>query len=74
MTTKRVIVELINHDSVRKLQHDLAYSQSELTSLRKRFHDLELKYGYEVHLNSELCDICRKHGFDFRPLLDSRNR
>lgn len=72
--TKRVVVELINHESVRRLQSDYAVTKKQLDDLRKRFHDLEVKYGYEVHLNSELCDICRRHGFDFRPLLDHNNR
>lgn len=74
MTTKRFVVELINHERLDRLQSELFRLQADFDALRKRYHDLESKYGYEVHLNTELCDICRRHGFDFRPLLDSRNR
>lgn len=74
MVTKRIVVELLNHEKYDALQHELSVVKSELNSLRKRFRDLESKYGYEVHLNSELCDLCRRSGVNFRPLLDHRNR
>lgn len=74
MRSKHLVVELINHDTVNRLKNELDFNKAELNKLRKRYHDLEVKYGYEVHLNCELCDICKAHGYDFRPLLDSRNR
>lgn len=74
MNTRRLIVELIHHETMQQLQTELDYTRAELKLLRRQHQDLERRYGYEVHLNSELCDLCRDNGIPYRPLLDNRNR
>lgn len=69
-----IVVELITHDLVKQLQVENKDLLLQLDLLNKRFHDLELRFGYEVHLNSELCDLLRDNGISFRALLDNRNR
>lgn len=69
-----IVVELITHDLVKQLQESNVQLMQQLDALNKRFHDLEIRFGYEVHLNSELCDLLHEHGIPFRALLDNRNR
>lgn len=69
-----IVVELITHDLVKQLQDSNVQLMQQLDALNKRFHDLEIRFGYEVHLNSELCDLLHEHGISFRALLDNRYR
>lgn len=72
--SQHIVVELITHDLVKQLQEQNKDLLQQLDFFQKRFHDIELRYGYEVHLNNELCDLLRENGISFRALLDNRNR
>lgn len=69
-----IVVELLTHDLVKQLQNENNRLIEQLNIVKKNYHDLELRFGYEVHLNSELCDLLRDNGISFRALLDNRNR
>lgn len=69
-----IVVELLTHDLVKQLQQSNRQLLDELSALRSKYHSLELRFGYEVHLNNELCDLLREHGISFRQLLDNRIR
>ena len=69
-----IVVELITHDLVKQLQDTNSQLMQQLSILDKQYHSLELRFGYEVHLNNELCDLLRENGISFRSLLDNCNR
>ena len=58
---------------VKGLRRELDKIRDELVEVRRRYQALEVKYGYEIHVNSELIDLCRLHGIKYRPGLDIAN-
>lgn len=56
----------------------LRQENKELTELlaaeRLRLNRIEMKYGDEVMLNSELVDLLKAHGIEFRPSLSHKFR
>lgn len=66
-----LILEHRNYKVVDELRKRIEVLSARITSLEALNHELELKYGFECHLNYELCDLLRKHDIDFRPTLES---
>lgn len=75
METKRhIVVELIQHELVNDLEKRINQLDGDLLDLKRRYSELEVKYGYECYLNNELCDLCRSAGVSFRPALERARR
>ena len=69
-------INIILHrpETERNLEAKIRVLEMEVDKLRKEFHSLENKYGYECNLNNELIDILRSKNIPFRPALESAKR
>lgn len=59
------------YDALIKKNEDL---KRQNVDLKRRITELETKYGYEVYLNIELCDLLNAHDIPYRKYLDVRER
>lgn len=71
---RHIVVELIKHEQVIELENRINQLDGDLRDLKRRYSELEVKYGYECYLNNELCDLCRSAGVSFRPALERARR
>lgn len=71
---QRIVVELLKHEDVVRLEAQNADLLSQLNSLRAEYRVLEQRYIRETYINMELCDLLRRHGISYRDLLDHRKR
>lgn len=69
-----LFIELQEASLVASLRDQLRESEIALKELQRRYTDLEVLYSREVLLNSELVDLCRAHGVNFRPALSHSYR
>lgn len=74
MEPQYLVVELRRPEELIYLRKQLSDLRSELAEQKQKYRELETKFGYEVYLNDELCDLCREAGVSFRPALDRANR
>lgn len=70
MIEGRFYVELHNSEAFLELQGRCSALELQCESLTRQLHEVSLKYGQELFINSELIDLCREHGISFRPALD----
>ena len=59
-------------ESEKRLREELKKSEERFNQLKREYHQLERKFGYEVLLNGELIDILKEHDISFRDRLDYR--
>lgn len=74
MKRQYLVVELRRPEQLRAAQQEIGRLRAELADLRQRYDDLQVRYGFEGHLNNELCDLCRAAGISFRPALERARR
>lgn len=74
MKRQYLVVELRKPEQLRAAEVENMQLRDQLAAMQQRFLDLEVRYGYEVHLNNELVDLCRSAGVSFRPALDRAKR
>lgn len=64
-----VIVEHRTSSALNNLRDQNRALQSAYDKLKRDFRQLEVRFGEEVHLNSELIDILKAHKIPFRDSL-----
>ena len=69
MKKQYIIVEHRTSAALNNLRDQLRDLQVSYDKLKKDFRQLEVRYGEEVHLNSELVDILKAHKISFREAL-----
>jgi len=63
----KIALEYQSNDYTKMLEQEINVLKLENKMLKMEVNDAVNKYGYELHINSELCDILHDHGIWFRP-------
>lgn len=66
----RLRIEYVETTEQLALRDDLASAQAALEKLKRDYRSLEVRFGYEITVNSELIDLCRANGIRYRSGLD----
>jgi len=74
MDKQYLIVELVQPEKVAALREQVVGLEAQLEDWKRRYADLEMRFGFECYLNNELCDLCRESGVSFRPALERARR
>lgn len=74
MKKQYVIVEHRNWRQYDKLREQLKATEAKLAAKEEELRQVTFKYGVEVFLNNELCDLCREHDVPFRPAVEAAYR
>lgn len=61
-----LIIEHRSSSSENNLRVRVGELQAELAALRRKYDDVVMRYGAEVHYNSALVDLLRENGIRFR--------
>ena len=70
----RFQIEIKNHEYIRTLEGRIAELEAANKSLLRENHISAQRYGEEVNINNQLCDLLRQHKIDFRKSLSIKGR
>lgn len=74
MEKQYLVIELRKPEDFEKLEKEIESLHAEIERLRRDLRACEVKYGYEVTINSELIDLLKAHKISFRQVLDRGKR
>lgn len=69
-----LFVELQESEKVTALKQEIAMLKVELSAAEEGRKYAERRFGEEVYINSELIDLLREHGIQYRVGLDAKTR